>query len=135
MKRKLWILFLGFAFWVEFAFIREFGVAVGAGYSAFLQNLLMSVLFINMLVKRCSREAQSPNIAVNKWLGTLAPAILFGIIGDGGFPKGSFLILVVGILCSVFDLIYLWLLLRTEPTVRWWPIVAQSSTSKRSTKS
>jgi hypothetical protein len=97
---------------VEFAFIREFGVAVGAGYSAFLQNLLMSVLFIDMLVKRGSREGQSLTIAINKWLGTLAPTILFGIIGDGGFPNGSFLILVLGILCSVFDLIYIRLLFK-----------------------
>jgi hypothetical protein len=102
------------AFWVEFAFIREFGVAVSAGYSAFLQNLLMSVLFIDMLVRRGSREGQSLTISVNKWLGTLAPTLLFGIIGDGGFPKGSFLILVLGILCSVFDLIYIWLLSRVK---------------------
>ena len=103
------------AFSVEFAFRMEFGVRVGAGYAAFLQNLLMSVLFIAMLVRRASREGQSLTIAVSKWLGTLAPTILFGIIGDGGFPKGSFLIVVVGILCSVFDLIYIRLLLNTSP--------------------
>lgn len=103
------------AFCVEFAFVREFGVAVGAGYSAFLQNLLMSVLFINMLARRRSREGQSLSIAVNKWLGTLAPTVLFGILGDGGFPNGSFLILVLGALCSVFDLTYVWLLLKTKP--------------------
>lgn len=102
------------AFCVEFAFRKEFGVRVGAGYSAFLQNLLMSVLFIDMLVRRGSREGQSLTIAVSKWLGTLAPTILFGIIGDGGFPRGSFLIVVVGILCSVFDLIYIRLLLKTK---------------------
>lgn len=100
---------------VEYAFIGEFGVAVGAGYSAFLQNLLMSVLFINMLVKRGSSEGQSLYIAVNKWIGTLAPTILFGIVGDGGFPKGSFLILVLGIFCSIFDLTYIWMLFRMKP--------------------
>ncbi|MEO7971456.1 MAG: hypothetical protein ABI698_09160, partial [bacterium] len=99
----------------EYAFRKEFGVRVGAGYSAFLQNLLMSVLFINMLVRRGSREGQSLTIAVGKWLGTLAPTVLFGIIGDGGFPHGSFLIVVVGMLCSVFDLIYIGLLLQTRP--------------------
>ncbi len=103
------------AFCIELAFRKEFGVRVGAGYSAFLQNLLMSVLFIAMLVRRASREGQSLTIAVSKWLGTLAPTILFGIIGDGGFPNGSFLIVVVGILCSVFDLIYIRLLLKTSP--------------------
>jgi len=99
------------AFCVEVGFIQEFGVSVGAGYSAFLQNLLMSILFIDMLVKRNSREGQSLTIAVNKWLGTLAPTILFGLIGHGGFPNGSRLILVTGVLCSVFDLIYIRLLL------------------------
>lgn len=97
---------------VEFAFVREFGVAVGAGYSAFLQNLLMSILFIDMLAKRGNREGQSMMIAVNKWIGTLAPTILFGILGSGGFPKGSFLILILGLGCSLFDLIYVWLLYR-----------------------
>lgn len=117
------ILGLTAAFLVEVAFIKEFGVAVGAGYSAFLQNLLMSVLFIDMLVKRGSREGQSLNIAINKWLGTLAPTILFGIIGDGGFPKGSFLILVLGILCSIFDLIYI-RLLRTLKTTKLFEIAS-----------
>ncbi len=101
---------------VEYGFIREFGVAVGAGYSAFLQNLLMSVLFIGMFVRRGSNEGQSLAIAVNKWIGTLAPTILFGILGDGGFPTGSFLILVLGILCSVFDLIYVWMLFKLKLT-------------------
>ncbi len=98
------------AFAIEYAFIREFGVAVGAGYSAFLQNLLMSVLFIHMFVRRGGREGQSLIIAVNKWIGTLAPTVLFGVLGSGGFPSGSFLILTLGILCSLFDLIYIWML-------------------------
>ena len=85
----------------------QFGVAVGAGYSAFLQNLLMSVLFIDMLIKRGNSEGQSLTIAVSKWLGTLAPTILFGFIGSGSFPKGSFLILTSGVFCSIFDLIYI----------------------------
>jgi len=95
---------------VEYSFIKEFGVAVGAGYSAFLQNLLMSVLFIHMLVSRGSSEGQSLLIAVSKWIGTLAPTILFGILGEGGFPKGSALILMLGSFCSVFDLIYVWMI-------------------------
>ena len=51
---------------------------------------------------------------MSKWVGTLAPTILFGIVGDGGFPKGSFLILVLGIFCSVFDLTYSWMLFKPE---------------------
>jgi hypothetical protein len=102
------------AFALEYSFIREFGVAKGAAYSAFPQNLLMSVLFIAMLVRRGNREGQSLTIAVNKWLGTLAPTIVYGVLGEGGFPRGSFLILVFGIFCSVFDLIYIRLLAKTK---------------------
>ena len=102
------------AFGVQYAFRREFGVSKAAAYSAFPQNLIMSILFIGMLVKRGSREGQSLTIAVNKWLGTLAPAILYGAIGEGGFPRGSFLILWVGLFCSVFDVIYIWLLAKTK---------------------
>lgn len=42
------ILGLFTAFWVEYAFVREFGTFAGGAYAAFLQNLLMSVLFIGM---------------------------------------------------------------------------------------
>ena len=103
------------AFAVEYAVLREFGVAKGAAYSAFPQNLIMSILFIAMLARRGSREGQSLLIAVSKWIGTLAPTILFGVIGQGGFPRGSFLVLTIGLFCSVFDLIYIWLLAKTKP--------------------
>ncbi len=102
------------AFALEYSFIREFGVAKGAAYSAFPQNLIMSVLFITMLVRRGNREGQSLTIAVNKWIGTLAPTILYGVVGEGGFPRGSFLILIFGIFCSGFDLIYIRLLAKTK---------------------
>jgi hypothetical protein len=97
---------------IEYAFVREFGITRGAGYSAFLQNLLMSILFIDMLVRRGSSEGQSLSIAVNKWIGTLAPTILFGFIGHTGFPHGSVLLSMLGVLCSVFDLTYIWMLIR-----------------------
>jgi hypothetical protein len=102
------------AFAIEYSFIREFGVAKGAAYSAFPQNLLMSVLFVAMLARRGNREGQSLTIAVSKWLGTLAPTIVYGVLGQGGFPRGSFLILIVGIFCSVFDLIYIRMLAKTK---------------------
>ena len=108
------ILGLVTAFALEYSFVREFGVAKGAGYSAFLQNLLMSILFIAMLARRRSREGQSLLIAVNKWIGTLAPTIVYGVLGEGGFPRGSLLILTAGIFCSVFDLIYIRMLAKTK---------------------
>lgn len=108
------LLGLGTAFVVEYAFVREFDPFVGGAYAAFLQNLLMSVLFITMLVRRGSREGQSFVIAISKWIGTLAPTILFGVIGSGAFRGPSFLILVLGVLCSVFDLIYIYLFNRAR---------------------
>jgi hypothetical protein len=100
------ILGLFTAFWVEYAFVREFGISAGGTYAAFLQNLLMSVLFIGMLVRRGSTEGQSLTIAVSKWLGTLAPTIVFGMI------RPKLFIVIVGLLCSVFDLIYIWMVSR-----------------------
>jgi hypothetical protein len=100
------------AFWVEYAFVRQFGIFAGGAYAAFLQNLLMSVLFIGMLVRRGSSKGQSLTIAVSKWLGTLAPTITFGVIGSGTLASQKFFIFVIGMLCSVFDLIYIWMLSR-----------------------
>ena len=101
-------------FCVQYAFTREFGIFLGGAYAAFLQNLVMSILFIDMLVSRGTREGQSPTLAINKWIGTLAPTIQFGVLGDMDLPRGSLLIMVAGGFCSVFDLIYIWMLQRTK---------------------
>ncbi|PPQ30633.1 hypothetical protein CCR94_12035 [Rhodoblastus sphagnicola] len=92
---------------VEYAFIMEFGLAHGRAYAAFLQNLLMSVLFIKMFIDRRGDEGQSLIIAVGKWIGTLAPTILFGLIGGGGLPGPNTFLLIVGLLCSLFDIVYI----------------------------
>jgi hypothetical protein len=73
----------------------------GAIYSAFAQNLIMSILFIAMLVRRDNVEGQSMYIALFKWLGTLAPTIQF--YGQ----TGSHLVLALGIGCFVYDVIYI----------------------------
>jgi len=104
---------------LQYFFIIEFGLYVGRAYAAFLQNLLMSVLFIGMLVNRGSSEGQSLTIAINKWLGTLAPTILFGFVGAEGMNGPSTLLLVAGIFCSLFDLIYIGMLLRGRQNLRW----------------
>lgn len=85
---------------LQVAFRVEYG-NLGAAYSAFIQNLMMSVLYIDMLHKRQSTKGQSLTIAISKWIGTLAPTILFGAIGKNQ------LMLILGIFCSVFDLIYI----------------------------
>jgi hypothetical protein len=106
------------AFSLQYLFVVEFGFFGGRAYAAFLQNLLMSVLFIGMLVQRGGSEGQSLVIAVSKWVGTLAPTILFGIVGAEGFDGPNALILVLGGFCSVFDLIYIAMLARVKARER-----------------
>lgn len=71
-------------------------------YTAFGQNLMMSILFIAMLLKRQNLSGQSIYIALFKLLGTLLPSILFFL----RFPNSVLLnFLYVSIL--IFDVIYL----------------------------
>ena len=99
------VLLFATAYIVQWLFIVEFGWADAPKYAAFLQNLLMSGLFIAMFVARRRPHGQSVVIAVAKWIGTLAPTIAFGALA------GSAFILGLGILCSVLDLAYLGLLI------------------------
>src|SRR5215211_5620399 len=98
------VMIFGTAYVVQWLFIVEFGWDDAPKYSAFLQNLLMSVLFIAMFVARQGPRGQSLVIAVAKWIGTLAPTILVGALA------GSAFILGLGVLCSLFDLAYIGLL-------------------------
>lgn len=98
------------SFTLQYVFIQEFGFIMGAKYSAFLQNLLMSVMFIGMHVKRGNRKGQSLLLAYAKWIGTLAPTIMFGVLDY------NILVLVCGIFCSVFDIIYISILTKCKKT-------------------
>lgn len=102
------VLVLICCFALQLVFIKEFGFAMAAQYSAFLQNLLMSVLFIQLYIKRDGMVGQSVLLAVAKWIGTLAPTILMGIINF------NWIVLAAGIFCSIFDLIYITLLLKAQ---------------------
>lgn len=106
-----WAALLGItSFAVQLLFVAEFGWEEASRYAAFLQNLLMSGLFIAMFAARGGMRGQSLLIGVAKWIGTLAPTIVFGWYGN------SPLILGVGALCSVFDLAYIALLWRATTT-------------------
>ena len=91
------------AFIVQYYFVIEFG-NLGGVYSAFLQNLIMSILFINMLVSRNDLKGQNLTIGINKWIGTLSPTILYGVIYEYK------LILILGLFCSLFDILYIYFL-------------------------
>lgn len=96
------IIFL-MSFVIQYYFAIEFG-SLGGIYSAFLQNLIMSILFINMLVSRSDLKGQNLIIGINKWIGTLSPTILYGVIYEYK------LILILGIFCSLFDILYIYFL-------------------------
>lgn len=67
---------LATSFGAVFGITREFDDFDGA-YSAFGQNLMMSVLFCAMLYSRESLRGQSPWIALLKMLGTLLASLAF----------------------------------------------------------
>ncbi|MEP6989271.1 MAG: hypothetical protein ABI970_26965 [Chloroflexota bacterium] len=98
------------AFAVSFAIIYFSAVEFGANwapiYTAFAQNLMMSVLFIGMLTKRNDVGGQSIYIALFKWLGTAAPTVLFYA------STGSKLVLILGAGCFIYDALYTFLLYR-----------------------
>ena len=87
-------------FILQILFIVEFGDVAGEKYSAFLQNLAMSLCYLYMLRSRASSLGQSQVIAVSKCLGTLTPTII-------GAMEGNLFIIVTGILCFIFDVIYI----------------------------
>ncbi|MCP2321532.1 hypothetical protein HDA40_000039 [Hamadaea flava] len=113
------VLVFATGFLVQWMFVVEFDWHLASRYSAFLQNLLMSGLFVAMFAARRGVRGQTMTIAVAKWIGTLAPTIVFGAYEHSAF------ILTLGILCSAFDLVYIGLL--------WWarrqPAFAAAPTS------
>ena len=86
---------------VQWLFIAEFGVDDAVRYSAFLQTLVMSSLFIAMLVARRGLRGQTLTIAIGKWIGTLAATILYGVVEPSSFILG------LGILCCLLDIVYI----------------------------
>ena len=80
-----------------------FGSVEGEKYAAYLQNVVMSLLYLSMMRQRQSDKGQSMTIAVCKCIGTLTPTIY-------GTLEGNWFILVTGIICFVFDVIYIFAL-------------------------
>jgi hypothetical protein len=116
------------SFLVQWLFIAEFGMAghKAATYSAFLQNLLMSGLFIAMFVARRGPRGQSLLIAFAKWIGTLAPTILMG------FMTNSIFVIGIGLLCSVFDLAYIALLVWARRNPSRFELVSETPSNSAS---
>jgi hypothetical protein len=99
-----------------FLFVYLFSVtfhSLNGMYMAFIQNMMMSWLFIVMLLRRNSLAGQSTGIAIFKMLGTLAPTILYGL----DYP----FVLFLGACCFIADCIYVVMVLRfTATDIRNW---------------
>ncbi len=78
-------------------------------YSAFSQNLMMSILFVFMLLQRQSTRGQSIWIGVFKMVGTLLPSLLF-FFSQPNAPYMNFLFISI----FIFDLLYIVLIYRQQ---------------------
>lgn len=94
------VLVLASCFVLQVLFIYEFGDVEGEKYSAYLQNIAMSVAYLYMLNRRKSSKGQTMLIAVCKCIGTITPTI-FGTL------EGNRFILVTGVICFLFDMVYI----------------------------
>ncbi len=106
VSRKFFYPYSVFVFIVSYLFVYLMSFELNdlrGMYTAFISNLMMSLLFISMLNNRRSIEGQSIGIAFFKMIGTLAPTILLGI-------ESNF-VLFLGISCFVVDAAYLAMLI------------------------
>lgn len=94
---------------LQLLFYYWFGSVEGEKYAAYLQNVAMSLLYLSMLRERGSDQGQSMTIAVCKCIGTLTPTI-YGTLEDNWF------ITVTGIICFVFDVLYIAALKKVKET-------------------
>ena len=93
----------------QLAFYLKLPWLEAAQYSAFAQNVIMSILFIAMYYYRKGPEGQSLVLAIAKCIGTLAPTLQQGLVD--GF---NIYILIMGGVCFVWDLIYIALLAKDK---------------------
>jgi hypothetical protein len=100
-----WVFYLGFGLALVTSFFAVLLITLefhnGEVYSAFGQNLMMSILFIVMLYRRRSLRGQSISIAVCKLLGTALASLAFFF-----FFRQSALLLFFYIGTLVYDVIY-----------------------------
>jgi hypothetical protein len=71
-------------------------------HAAFAQNMLMSILFVVMLLRRNDITGQSIYIAIFKNLGTLIAFVAFAILFDA-----TPIVYVMGTICLFFDTLYM----------------------------
>jgi hypothetical protein len=102
-----------------FLIVSEFGIIIISSitigefkgvYSAFGQNLLMSILFIIMLFKRNSLRGQSFYIAIFKMFGTGLSSLHYYLYEP--ISQSSFILPSLFISIFVFDIVYIYLIIK-----------------------
>ena len=106
LDKKWFILWSGLVIIISFSINYVAGLelhnnSLGEIYSAFLSNMMMSVLFIYMLMHRNDVKGQSMYIALFKWIGTACAT------AQTYLDRGDNFILVLGICSFIFDVIYI----------------------------
>ncbi len=104
-------LVLATCFFAVLVFPLQFNRTDG-GFAAFLQNVVMSVLFIYMFLER-GILGQSWKIAIAKLFGTLAPTIAV-FVEEPNSP----LLIFGGFFSLIFDMVYLLLMLKAKTISR-----------------
>ncbi len=109
---KLYTLFT-FLIVSEFGIILVSSITIGefkGVYSAFGQNLLMSILFIMMLFKRNSLRGQSIYIAIFKMFGTGLSSLHYYLYEP--ISQSSFILPSLFVSIFVFDIVYIYLIIK-----------------------
>lgn len=107
---KLLILLVVSAAILDCSFIAEFGWAPSMRYAAFLVNIIMSALFVQMFYARRGPQGKSLVIAVCKAIGSWCLIINYGLI------SGTRFVAVAGIAIVLWDSLYIALLCRMRGT-------------------
>ena len=107
LKNYFWIfsifqLIIAMLIMNEFYINYPFHAKINAG---FFINIVMSMLFIDMLIKRNGKEGQSIILAITKFIGTLVATILSGFC----FGAINRISLVLGGVSAVVDIIYIFI--------------------------
>jgi len=107
---------------------RNHPLGMGRAYSAYAMNLIMSVLYVELILKRRSVAGQSIYIAIAKCVGTVFASLCFVIApypnaAHPGTPApGELLWPLLYVLIFAFDAIYIalvWRQCRKEGIIPW----------------
>lgn len=93
---------------IDFSVLFDESIFLSAGFIAYFQNLLMSILFVLMFLERGNSKGQSMFIALFKYIGTFCVAITKFSGMSLSNPTELFVIFLI----QVFDILYIYLLFR-----------------------